>query len=620
MDDLYENNPSGDLLRGIDLGKVANAVKAHRKALEPFRDNRVEFVRQHVGKYYGLGGTGYEVPLPLISTFLSVHSRALIAKEPRVCLSTFSERFAPAVDAMQSYLNDYFEETELADTLRRAVYDGLISEAHLKVALSMPEIAESGYKTKAGQPFVCLVDEDDWVCDMRARTEKEVTYVGHRYRVPLEVAQEILDKKLVASEPRDYDENGNPRIFTLSSGLSGNEDEIEDHVDLWEIHLKRKNIVLTIRDHNGLPGGDKKDILRVRKYIGPRCGSIISLGFGTAPGNLRPLSPVMGLLPLHLAANRSYRKLIKTADNFKVLNLMRGSLMGTDGKTIKDAKHMDFAAVDDPTASGERAFNTPNPALQLFVQDLRSAFDYVGGGLATLGGRQAMSGTATQEKILNANSQAGLSDMQGTTVSFVSRAVKVMAWYLWNHPENVYETQKKFGTRESDVIRRQLLPNDEAYENAYSLPGQDEFEQASRLMREGPLPRIKIDPYSLSHTTPEEKRQLFSMLRAEYAPYAAILAQQGVIFDVMESLKLDAKYADEPDILKIFKAQGPPEPTEPGGEESQGGLNKEISAKPANTERTYNRISSGGGARDQGAQAQSQLMKMASSPGMNGSM
>jgi hypothetical protein len=170
--DPYENNPSGDLLRGLDnnfFSRLSDTVRADREATEPFRRNLRLFTEQHVGSYYGGGGTSYEVPLPLVSTFLRVHSRSLVPKEPRVSLVTFDEKMLPAVDAMENWQNDYFEEIDFGDTLRRAAHDALMSEAWLKVDLTPPEIAESSYGQKAGQPYVCLVDEQDKVVDMEAR-------------------------------------------------------------------------------------------------------------------------------------------------------------------------------------------------------------------------------------------------------------------------------------------------------------------------------------------------------------------------------------------------------------------------------------------------------------------
>lgn len=584
--DPFETNPSGDLLRGVDVAAVANAVKADRAALEPFRENRKLFAEQHVGSYYGTGGPGYEVPLPLISTFVSIHSRALVAKEPRTYLSTFDEKKAPAVDAMENWLNDYFQEIELGDTFRRVVSDALMSEGRIKVCLTAPELAESGYGGTAGEVGFYLIDEDDWVCDMRARTERDWAYCGHKYRIPLEVARDVLSKKLEPTEWSDYDEGGLEKILTLGSGPRKNRDEVEEYVDLWEIHLKRKGVVLTLRDNNGLPGDSKSDVLRVKKYLGPKSGNVFTLGYGTVPGNLRPLSPVMGLMPLHLAINRSYRKIIKTADNYKSVLMIRGQLMSSDGKQIKDASHGDIVACDDPQGSGEKRFNVPPAELQLLVQDMRSAFDYMGGGLATLGGRAAQAGTATQEKILNQNSHAGLADMQGTTVSFSARVIRCGVWYLWNHPEAVYETKKQIPGLDREYIRRELYPhNDE-------LPGHRDLMEARELTREGPMPRIRVDPFSFAHTSPAERKQFISGIMAELAPYAAIMGQQGYFPDFGELLKLFAKYGDEPDLQKVYKFKGPPEPEGGGdGGESAGGLNKEVSATPPRTERVNTRVS-----------------------------
>lgn len=605
--DPYENNPSGNLLRGLDdnfFGRLSDVVRADRLALDPFRRNLRDFTLQHAGNFYGDGGLPYEVPLPLISTFLQVHSQSLIPKEPRVQLITFDSQMTPAVDAMQNWQNDYFQEIDFADTLRRSVHDALLSEGRLKIDLLPPEVANAGYSMEAGQPYICSIDEDDWVCDMEARRYSDLTYWGYKYYVPLEVAQDILDEDLHPMDPDNYTEEGTPKIFTIGSGLT-RRDRLEDFVELWCIHLKRRGLVLTMRSDNGVPGPSKKDILRVRPYIGPKGGNIVTLGFGTVSGNLRPLSPVMGMFPLHLAANRSYRKLIDTADNYKSILPMRGGSGGKDGKAIKQAGHMEIVNCDNPQDVQEKRFNLPPAELQLFVQDLRQAFDYVGGGLAALGGRAPSAPTATQEKIISSNAQAGVSDMADKTRAFIGKAVGILDWYLWYHPTNVYETIKKIPGQDKEFLQRQLYPyNDE-------LPSHQELIDAQKLMRKGPMPRIRVDPYSLSHMTPGERSQFISGILAEFAPYAAIMAQQGYYPDFGELLKLKAILGDEPAIERLYSFRGAPQSNDEGGDEGGGGLNKEISVKPANTTRNYTRTSQAGSQNQQQNDMRTKLMSLA---------
>lgn len=603
--DPYENNPSGDLLKGFDnafFARLAETVRADRKATEPFRNNLRAFTLQHVGSYYGEGGLGYEVPLPLLTTYLNTYSRSLVPKEPRISLVTFDEKLMPAVDAMENWQNDYFEEIDLGDTLRRVVHDGLMSEGRIKVDLMPPEVAEGGYGYEAGQPYLCSIDEDDWVCDMEARNYKDITYWGYRYFIPLEVAQDILDKKLHATDPEDHNEDGGDKMWKIGAGLS-RRDRIEDFVELWCIHLKRKGLVLTLRSVDGLPGTTKKDVLRVRKYIGPKWGNIINLGFGTVSGNLRPLSPIMTMMPLHLAANRSYRKLIETADNYKSILPVRGGAMGKDGKAIKQAGHMEIINCDAPQEVNEKRFNLPPPELQLFVQDLRAAFDVIGGGIKAMSGGGPSAPTATQEKIVQGNAQGSVSDLADTTRAFIGKVVRTLDWYLWYHPTNVYKTVKKIPGYELP-IQRELHPyNDE-------LPSHQALIDAQALMREGPMPRIRVDPYSLTHMSPAERSQFVTQIMAEAAPYAAIMAQQGFFPDFSEWLGLKAKFGDEPAIKKLFSFKGAPQPQGEEGGGDAAGLNKEVSGKPAETTRNYTRQSSANPQAQAQSQMQNQLMSM----------
>lgn len=607
--DDYENNPSGDLMRGIDnnfLSRLSETIRQDRLATEKSRSTLVEFTQQYVGSYYGAGGTNYEIPLPLIATFLQIHSRSLIPKEPRCGLVTFNQKMMPAVDAMENWQNDWFEEIELGDIFRYVVMEGLMMEGIVKIDLLPPEVAEAGYNMEAGQPYICPIHQEDWVCDMEARRFAQCDYYAYKYYVPKEVAADILDKKIHTNDPSVYDETGVPKMFTIGAGANSRQ-RIEDYVELWSVCLKRKNLKLTIRSVDGLPGTSKKDILRVREYLGPKWGNVIRLGYGTVPGNLRYYSPVMGIMPLHLAANRSYRKLIETADNYKEVLPVRGGSAGKDGKAIKDSMHMQIINADNPNDIQPKRFNLPPAELQLFVDDLRSAFDYIGGGISALGGRGVSAPTATQEKIVTGNAMAGVSDMAAITTSFVARVYKTLGWYLWYHPRNVYDTVKKVDGLDKKQIQRKLYPfNDE-------LPGHQDLIDAEALMREGPMPRYRVDPFSIQHLSPAERNAFIDAVMATTAPYAAIMAQQGYFPDFGEWLKLKAKFGDEPAIAKIWKFQGAPQQAE--GEGEQSGLNKEISVKPAETTRNYTRQSSGGSANQQANDRRSALMSAMSTNG-----
>lgn len=138
---------------------------------------------QYVGRNYSEEGTSEEVPINLLALYVSIVQRSLVAKTPRVMLSTFQFANKPSVDAMQTWVNKEMEDMHIARTLQRWVVDALFSIGIIKVALATPsDAAKYQWNLQGGQPFAMPVDLDDFVYDMHARDWDEVSFIGHRYR------------------------------------------------------------------------------------------------------------------------------------------------------------------------------------------------------------------------------------------------------------------------------------------------------------------------------------------------------------------------------------------------------------------------------------------------------
>ena len=597
---------------GVDLTRLREAVRQSRSDLQVFRREKADAIKQYVGYHYSKGGTTAQVPVNLLGMYISIMSRALVAKEPRVMLSTFDDEMRPAVDQMQQWLNEDVERTGLANTLRRWVIDALFSVGILKVALASPErLTTTDAEVLVGEPLCSVVSLDDFIVDLHAREASEVSFIGHRYRVPLDVANKLFktakDDKLHASDSDDLNSEGDMRANVIGRGDGGSLKQYKDYVDLWEIYLPLDGqIIVTLRDDGGLPGDEKSGKpLRVQKWVGPYCGPYHLLGFGLVPDNLMPKSPTMDLIDLHMATNRTYRKLVEQVDRFKSLLPVRGAAMD-EGNRVKQASDGDIIQADNAGDMKEVAFGGPSQLLQLFVQDLQSKFDFVGGNLALLGGRGPQSRTASQDKMLNENASTGVADMQGTVVAGVSDVMKAVCWFHWMHPQKVMRTSKQIpGT--DDSIPRNLHPYNPDAENFPSLVAQ------GATMRRGPMPNLRVDPYSLTHKTPQERLGFFTSTLTQLTPYLQSMQQQNIMVDFNALLEILSKLGDEPELKKVFKYQEPvtPDQETPPADGAAG--------KSPVSDRTYTRVSVGQGS--QAAQGQSmmaQLMKGAANSNGDG--
>jgi len=443
----------------------------------------------------------------------------------------------------------------------------------VKIALANPaDSAMDAWDLKAGQPFLELIDPDDDFEDMTARTFDQCSYMGHFYRIPLDLANELYargkDDQFEASERMDLNDDGDERIETIGRG-TGHREEFEDHCDLCEVYLSRHKLILTLRMDGGIPDSVRAPV-RIQPWVGPPCGPYHTLGFLNVPGNLQPKGPVMDLIDLHRHFNANYRKLMRQTRDYKKNKAYRG---GTSDEALRYKAALDgeMYQSDSPESIVDVESGGPSNALLVMGDHMKQMFDFIGGNLELLGGRSAQSRTATQDKMLNENASAGVVGMQEQVQNFVQRTMESMNWFWWYHPSKEMRTKYTLPSDPSIWIQRKVGPA------GSGLP----------MQRNGEMPKIKVDAYSLTRQTPQSRLGFINQVLQTVAPMMGLMQQQGVAIDANALLEIFARYGNEPDIQKIFHYVDPPQ------QDSQTQAGQDAPGLASNTTRTYNRISSG---------------------------
>lgn len=561
----------------VDFPSLCKVLYSARLALEQTRANRREHVRLYAGANWGNNSAPLRQPINLISQYVQIILRNLIAKNPQVMLSTFDKAKKPTVSACQTWANREIKAMNLDKTLGRVALDGLFCMGITKVALATPsDSATAGWNLPAGQPFARRVDFDDFAFDVHARDFDEVAFIGHRFRVPLET---IKDSKLYSKSRKDltgeidnpYNREGDERINMLFRGyVTGTDEELEPMVDLWEIYCPRHNDVITVPDAWVNAGGPNTSMepLRQVKWIGPERGPYHMLSLlPPPPGNILPKGPIMDLVDLHEAVNRAGRKLINQADRQKDMTFVQGAA-DADGNRVIGTSDGEVVRVDNPDKINQVSMGGPNPGLFAFMTAMKEMYSWLAGNLDIMGGLSPQSKTATQDKMLDANSARSVSDMQATMVDYVSDVVRSLTWYWHHHPYKVMESTYQVPGMPEISKRRKVTPEDR------------------RTIRYEDLD-IEVNPYSLAHTTPQQRSAgLKGILAQVVAPFAPYLKEQGVQVDMNNVLTKIGEYEDQPDLAEILTIQQPP--TESGGPGGDGGGDV---ASPNETTRNYVRES-----------------------------
>ncbi len=568
----------------VDIDRLCLAMNRSRLMLRRFREERREMVRQYVGNHWSEEGTSEKVTVNLIGLYVSVVGRNLIAKNPRVMLSTFDRQNKPAVSAMQTWCNSEIVRMKMQNTLKRVVLDGLFSLGICKVALATPaDSASVAWNLVAGQPFAERVDLDDVVFDMHARDFSECSFIGHRYRVPLDAVKDstLYSNARLSLEPSfdaAFNVEGDERVSMLGRSYYGQDtEEFEDMIDLWEVYLPRHRLVVTLVDSSlsgpmgaGLSGasdGTTKP-LRAQKWLGPDGGPYHFLMYGTVPGNAMPKGPIMDLMDPHDAVNRIYRKGVRQAERQKEILAVAGGAM-EDGNRIMVSSDGDILRVDNPERSQTRTFGGPDQKNMAFGAHMKDLFGWLAGNLDMMGGLAPQSKTLGQDQMLSQNASRAVADMQDTTVDYTADVLKSLCWYWWHDPFKVMKTKAQLPGLPDMGIQRQVTPQQRM---------RGRFEELE----------IEIDPYSMQHSTPQSRAADLDQLVQMITPMMQFLQQQGINFDANAWLQKRGAYKDMPDLPDLLTIGEPPRPDNVAA----GGAPPEA-PKPAETTRNYVRHSAG---------------------------
>lgn len=562
--------------KGVDCKRLKIALDESRKLLQPFREKRMEFLREFVGHNYSDNGTGYRVPMNMIELAVNIFTRQLAARTPRVMVTATSRELKRPAMLLELALNVLSDRIKLGDTLRAAVMDAIFGIGCVQIGMETDaEIEIEGEVHPVGQPFCDLVDLDDLVFDMGAKRWDKVSYIGTRSRVPLEWVKEsgMYDaeavKKLKPSRRVTTDDLGVEMAGELSEGNSVDREDYVDYVEIWNVYLPLTNKLVT------LPGGDAGEILAVDKPLreveweGPAGGPFRILGFQTVPGNLFPQQPASTWADLHHLINSLYRKCARQATRQKTILGVTGGAKD-DAQRIVDAADGETVRIDIPNGLQEYHFGGVDPRTLGFTIQAKNDLSWLSGNLDALGGLSPQSETLGQDQLLIQNASRRIADMQDRVVEFARSIFNDLGWYLWYDP--LIELPLSYRVPNTNVdVQVRFTPE----------------------ARRGDFMdyNLEILPHSMQHQTPASKLQAIQTLVTQVIlPAMPLFAQMGMSFNMREYLSIVARYGDLPEVVDLIAEM----------EHPQGTVNtpgEDVAMMPKSTTRRYERVNRPAGTR-----------------------
>ena len=557
---------------GDKIDRLARSIEYSRRKMQPFREKRLEAIKQYVGGNYGEYGPYDRVPINLMEMALSIYKRQVAARAPQVTVTSQNPKAKPVAENFQIALNLLLKEINFEETLQRWVIDAMFAMGIVKVGIS-PEASSDimGFTHDTGQPFVDNVDLDDFVFDVSAKRWDQIQYCGNRYCLPYEAVMDLkMFDKDADLQPSQYtpmtNEGGDERVQTLTTQGSSYGDEMYmPMIELWDIWLPYQNLLVTLpADVDG--GVRLTETQRVVEWYGPDNGPYYRLGFNDVPGNIFPTAPAMQLIDLHDLSNRVFRKLGRQAERQKTLTIV-GAGAEEDGRRIGSADDGDIIRSDRPEATREVDFGGVDQSSLAFMVQLRQMFSYLGGNLDTMGGLARASDTVGQEQLISQSASTKIADMQAAVSTAVGKVVTALAKYLYHDP----------------------VANPRIYK---TIPDTDVTIQAdfSPSMRKIDFVDYEIDiaPYSMQSRSPAERVQTVSQVVSNFIlPMAQNLQQMGMTFDMEQFIEIVSKYSNTPELQDVLRTLTPDEQETIKSAMEMSKATQAGSVKPTQTTRKY---------------------------------
>lgn len=569
-----------------DHRRLLGAITWSDKKLRSFLAHRFRRMEQIVGHRYGEPGRE-KIPLPLLGMAVSIYARQLVSATPQTLVTTPHRKLAPAAYDLQLTINHLLDhEMSTVETLQLVAFDALISFGVAKVGLNFGTNSEleQGATHDPGQCFFDHILPDDFVLDLAAKRWDQITYAGDRFSAALESVLDnpeydqkartaLRERKQRGASDAGTDAGEEYKSQKLSLGDTAKPDDAEfiESIELLDVWLPRHNLMVTLcGDDPAIPP------LRVVEWQGPECGPYHVLRFRPVPGSLLPAAPAAQWEEIHEISNRLFNKIVRQAERQKNITVVGGG-GDADMEAMRDTPDGEAVKVMNldnikPVSMG--GFNAENFG---FVAQLKNLFSWSAGNLDAVGGLAASSGTVGQDKLLTESASQQVREFQEGMYRFTRGAIRSIAQYLWTDPVSSYSLTRKIeGT---PISIESSWPFD-------SETGEDK--------REGDFLQYNfaIEPFSLQAQSPQERVQVVLGILDRLAPFIQQMEAKGQSFDFEALLKYIANYANIPELKDMVTyTEGEQHPE--AGPRGAGGQSPKM---PANTSRTYNRVSRAPGA------------------------
>jgi len=528
------------------------AIEQARKELEPYRTELADAIKSYTGPHYGGNRESGDRPINLLQLAVESLLQQLSSKAPQVLCVTHNSTLKSSATELELAMNKMLKKMDFEAEHRAWVLSAIFSVGIMEVGLSVsgrPVVDDE--ELPMTEVFCEAIMLDDFVFDTSGTKwgSREVSFWGHKYRMPLAQARENEEFDQEARENLRGEEKATSNGDSSTFSQGNQEESFSEMCEIWQIFVPEENEVITFSLNGKKP-------LKTVKWRGPAHGPYHFMGFNQVLKNVMPLSPVANWMDIDDLENRLYSKLGNQAGRQKTIGIADLQAQ-QDGKNIIKTNDGDVIAVGNPNAFKEARFGGVDQNTLGFALNVRSMADFVMGNLSAQMGLGASAGTLGQEQMIRQAANVRIEAMQGVLMSATEKILRDIAFYLHHHPTIELNITREFeGT---DIKLDMPWPRrEDGFGNEYDVR-QGEYDDYE----------INIVPYSMTAVSPGQRA---SLLRQIWREDVLAAVQLGVVPNVNAYFNTLAKYLDLPELRDIVtSAEQAMNPMEQLGQ-SGGGL------------------------------------------------
>ena len=526
------------------LDRLKDQVQMAEKELEPFREQFKRRQALYAGHGYGDNQEEVDTPFNVYNLALRIYQRRLIGGEPRANVRATSAEARPTAYDISLACEQLFKEINLQDTMKEIVQQAMNGVGIVKVGVVTTGSHEmQGVLHDEEQAFCDMILTEDFAFDTNAKKWEEKDWCGDKYRVILEdlIDNPEWNQETVAGlntqevrQDEDLKNGDEESVKRMGMQDSVFRDDLRQRVTVWDIWLRRENVVITVPD-------GKAEILRVVEYDGPENGPYFLFRPDVLAGNILPVAPGSHLESMAKLVNRALRKLGNQLDRQKTNQAITPTAQNAgDDKTIQDCEDGDVIVVQDPLNSKEIRSGGIDQQSYAFTQGLMSWYNWLGGNFESIGGLASRADTAMQQEMELSGANGMVDELADKFNQFLGRVMEALAYYEYTNTSKTRQLVKRWEGSGQEI------PVEWGPRNR----GRDFFQF-----------EFEVDPFSLRSKTPEQRlKQVLDLIpRATQLAQAKMLfAQVGDDLDTEAMWSLIVRYTGLTELTGMIRAGGQP--------------------------------------------------------------